>query len=176
MTMTRTVLKNYCPTPRSSFLPAASVLQADKNLTEFFMQHSKTGIALLYLAGASILAFGLLYIYIGFTSGLMLYHIKFLGMTCDELPANVCALMKTFVQIIGCAFTSIAISCLYITRAMTQGKIGPIGLKIIAITFLLLVPIIPIMMHLATYTPWYLVVAILLVAFTGLMLSRPKQN
>ena len=75
------------------------------------MTKQKIASILLYVVSFVVVGFGLLYIYTGFTKGLMPYHLRFLGIeTCDELSPNVCELMKTFVQIIGFSFTAIGIA------------------------------------------------------------------
>lgn len=140
------------------------------------MNKSKIGYALLYITAFAIFSFGIVYIYVGFTSGLMPYHVRFLGKTCDELRPEICILMKTFVQIIGFAFISLSIAGFIIIHGISNAQIGSIGLKIIAIALLMLVPIIPIMINLATYTPWYIVKGILVIAFSGLILAKPKGS
>ena len=140
------------------------------------MNKQKIASALLYIVSLVILAFGILYIYTGFTTGLMPYHIKFLGATCDELPPNVCELMRTFVQIIGFAFLAIGITLFMLVRTMFDGQQDDLDWKMIAIIVSILVPIAPIMRHLASYTPWYIVAGILVLAVIALFLAKQKNK
>ena len=140
------------------------------------MNKHKIASILLYIVSIVILAFGGLYIYTGFTTGLMPYHIKFLGMTCDELPPNVCELMRTFVQIIGFAFLAIGITLFMLVRAMFDGQGDDLDWKMIAVIIAVLVPIVPIMRHLASYTPWYIVAGILVLALIALFLAKQKKK
>ncbi len=106
----------------------------------------------------------------------MPYHIKFLGATCEELPPNVCELMKTFVQIIGFAFLAIGITMFLLVRAMFDGQQDELDWKMIAVIVGVLIPIAPIMFHLATYTPWYVVGGIVVLAVIALFLVKPKSK
>jgi hypothetical protein len=140
------------------------------------MSKQKTASILLFTVSFVILGFGILYIYTGFTSGLMPYHVKFLGKTCEELPPNVCELMRTFVQIIGFAFLAIGITLFLLVRAMFDGKQDELDWKMIALIVAVLLPIAPIMYHLATYTPWYMVAGSLVLSIIALWLVKPKKN
>ena len=140
------------------------------------MNKQKIASVLLFIVSIVILAFGILYIYTGFTKGLMPYHIKFLGATCDELPPNVCELMRTFVQIIGFAFLAIGITLFLLVRHMFDGQQDELDWKMIAIIVAVLVPIVPIMYHLASYTPWYIVGGILVLSIVALFLVKPKHK
>ena len=140
------------------------------------MNKQKITTYLLYIVSVVIIGFGVLYIYTGFTSGLMPYHIKFLGKSCDELPPNVCELMKTFVQIIGFAFTSIGVAFFMVTRGMFNRLQDEHDWKIIVEMIVILIPIAPIMYHLAPYTPWYVVAGIFVLAIIALILGKPKHN
>ena len=140
------------------------------------MNKQKIASVLLTVVSLVILAFGILYIYTGFTSGLMPYHVKFLGATCDELPPNVCELMRTFVQIIGFAFLAIGITMFLLVRVMFDGQQDAMDWKMIAVIVGVLVPIAPIMYHLATYTPWYVVGSIVVLSIIALFLVRPKKK
>lgn len=140
------------------------------------MNKQKIASILLYIVSIVILVFGIVYIYTGFTKGLMPYHIKFLGKTCDELPPNVCELMRTFVQIIGFAFLSIGITMCMLVRGMFNGQQDELDWKIIVVIVSVLVPLVPIMYHLATFTPWYIVAGILVMAIVALVLVMPKKK
>jgi len=140
------------------------------------MNKQKVATILLTIVSLVILAFGILYIYTGFTKGLMPYHVKFLGMTCEELPPNVCELMKTFVQIIGFAFLAIGITMFLLVRAMFDGQQDTLDWKMIAVIVGVLIPIAPIMYHLASFTPWYIVAGIVVLAVIALLLVRPKSK
>ncbi len=139
------------------------------------MKKQKIATILLTIVSLVILIFGLLYIYTGFTSGLLPYHVKFLGKTCEELPSNVCVLMKTFVQIIGFAFLAIGIIMFMLVRVMFDGQQDDLDWKMIAVIVAVLVPIAPIMYHLATFTPWYVVAGILVLSIVALFLVKPKK-
>ena len=140
------------------------------------MNKQKIASALLYIVSLVILAFGILYIYTGFTTGLMPYHIKFLGATCDELPPNVCELMRTFVQIIGFAFTAIGITLFMLIKGMFNGEQDDYDWKIIVAMVSVLVPVVFEMAHLASYTPWKVVALMLVFAAIALFLVRPKKE
>lgn len=140
------------------------------------MTKQKIASILLFIVSLVILAFGILYIYTGFTKGLMPYHIRFLGMTCEELPPNVCELMKTFVQIIGFAFLAIGVTMFMLVRGMFNGQQDAMDWKMIAVIVAILVPIVPIMYHLASYTPWYIVAGIVVLAVIALILAKPKHK
>jgi hypothetical protein len=140
------------------------------------MNKQKIASVLLTVVSLVILAFGILYIYTGFTAGLMPYHIKFLGATCDQLPPNVCELMRTFVQIIGFAFSAIGITMFFLARHMFDGQQDDMDWKMIAIIVAVLIPIAPIMYHLANYTPWYIVGGILALSVIALFLVRPRKK
>lgn len=140
------------------------------------MKKQKITSILLSIVAIVITGFGCLYIYKGFTTGLLPYHIKFLGMTCEELPPNVCELMKTFVQIIGFAFLTIGITMFLLVRAMFNHQQDELDWRIISIIVAILVPIVPIMRHLASYTPWYIVAAILVMSIIALLLVVPKKR
>lgn len=136
------------------------------------MKSSAIGFILLYITGLSILAFGLVYIYIGYTKGLMPYHVHFLGKSCNELPPNVCELMRTFVKIIGFAFTSIGLVFLVVSRGLQTGAIHRQGYTIVIIFMIVLAPIILIMKELASYTPWWMVTLLLIMGIAGVILSK----
>ena|ERR1035437_2029984 len=141
------------------------------------MNKPKIASILLYIVSFVILGFGVMYIYTGFTVGLMPYHFRFLGVkSCDELPPNVCELMKTFVQIVGFAFLAIGITLFFLIKGMFKGEQTELDWKIISIMLSVLVPIIFIMYHLAVYTPWYLVAGILVLALIALIIVRPHKN
>lgn len=140
------------------------------------MNKQKIASVLLSIVSLGILVFGILYIYTGFTKGLMPYHIKFLGMTCEELPPNVCELMRTFVQIIGFAFLAIGVTMFMLVRSMFDGQQDSMDWKMMAAFVAVLTPIVPIMFHLATYTPWYIVGGILVLSLIALLLVRPKSK
>ncbi|HET7819458.1 MAG TPA: hypothetical protein VFL70_09130 [Bacteroidia bacterium] len=140
------------------------------------MKKQKITSILLTIVSIVIMGFGCLYIYKGFTTGLLPYHIKFLGMTCEELPPNVCELMKTFVQIIGFAFLTIGITMFLLVRAMFNNEQDVLDRRIITIIVALLAPLVPITYHLATYTPWYIIAAILVLAVIALLLVGPKNK
>ena len=140
------------------------------------MNKQKIASILLTIVSLVILAFGVLYIYTGFTTGLMPYHIKFLGKTCDELPPNVCELMKTFVQIIGFAFLAIGVTMFMLVRTMFNGQQDDVDWRMIAVIVTILIPIVPIMYHLASFTPWYIVGGILVMSIIALFLVKPKKK
>ena len=140
------------------------------------MNKQKVASILLYIVSTVILLFGILYIYTGFTKGLLPYHIRFLGKTCDELPPNVCELMRTFVQIIGFAFLAIGATMFMLVKAMFNGQQDELDWKMIATIVTILIPIVPITYHLATYTPWYIIAAILVLSLVALFLVRPKKK
>ncbi len=140
------------------------------------MTKQKIASVLLFIVSIVILAFGIFYIYTGFSSGLMSYHVKFLGMTCDELPSNVCTLMKTFVQIIGFAFLAVGITMFMVVRSMFNGQQDEMDWKMIAVIVAVLTPIVPIMYNLASYTPWYIVAGILALSIIALILVKPKSS
>ena len=137
------------------------------------MNKQKIASLLLYIVSIAIVAFGALYIYTGFTSGLMPYHIKFLGKTCDELPPNVCALMRTFVQIIGFAFLAIGVVFFILVQNIFSEQ--PSSWKMLVVITAVLMPVILIMYRLASYTPWYIVAGILVLAIIGLILAKQKK-
>ena len=140
------------------------------------MNKQKIASILLTIVSVVILAFGVLYIYTGFTTGLMPYHIKYLGMTCDQLPANVCELMRTFVQIIGFAFLAIGVTMFMLVRTMFNGQQDDVDWRMIAVIVTILIPIVPIMYHLASFTPWYIVGGILVMSIIALFLVKPKKK
>ena len=140
------------------------------------MNKQKVASILLYIVSTVILLFGILYIYTGFTKGLLPYHIRFLGKTCDELPPNVCELMRTFVQIIGFAFLAIGATMFMLVKAMFNGQQDELDWKMIATIVTILIPIVPITYHLATYTPWYIIASILVLSIIALFLVRPKKK
>ena len=141
------------------------------------MNKEKIASILLYIVSFVILAFGCVYIYTGFTTGLMPYHFRFLDISsCDQLPPNVCALIRVFVQIIGFAFLSIGIAVFFLTKGMFRGEQVELDWKIIAIMLAVLVPVIFIMYHLASYTPWYIVAGILALAVVALIIMRPHKS
>jgi hypothetical protein len=140
------------------------------------MNKQKIASILLFIVSIVILAFGILYIYTGFTSGLLPYHVRFLGKTCEELPPNVCELMSTFVQIIGFAFLAIGITMFLLVRAMFNGQQDELDWKMIAVIVAILIPIAPIMYHLATYTPWYIVTGIIVLSLIALLLVKPGRK
>ena len=140
------------------------------------MNKQKVASILLYIVSTVILLFGILYIYTGFTKGLLPYHIRFLGKTCDELPPNICELMRTFVQIIGFAFLAIGATMFMLVKAMFNGQQDELDWKMIATIVTILIPIVPITYHLATYTPWYIIASILVLSIIALFLVRPKKK
>lgn len=140
------------------------------------MNKQKIASILLSIVSLVILAFGILYIYTGFTKGLLPYHIKFLGMTCEELPPNVCELFRTLVQIVGFTLLAIGITMFLLVRNMFNGQQDSLDWKMIATMVAVLVPIVPIMLHLALYTPWYIVAGILVMAVIALFLVRPRKK
>jgi divalent metal cation (Fe/Co/Zn/Cd) transporter len=139
------------------------------------MNKQKLATLLLSIVSFVIIAFGILYIYTGFTKGLMPYHVKYIGCTCQELPATVCELMKTFVQIIGFAFLAIGVTMYSLVRNMFNHQQDDLDWKMIAVMVAVLIPIVPIMYHLATYTPWYVVAGILLLSIVALVLVKPNS-
>ena len=86
-----------------------------------------------------------------------------------------CVLMKTFVQIIGFAFLAIGIIMFMLVRVMFDGQQDDLDWKMIAVIVAVLVPIAPIMYHLATFTPWYVVAGILVLSIVALFLVKPKK-
>ena len=141
------------------------------------MNKLKIAAILLYIVSFGIIGFGVVYIYTGFTVGLMPYHFRFLNVnSCDQLPPNVCELMKTFVQIIGFAFLSIGIALFFLIKGMFNNEQTELDWKIISIMLAVLVPIIFVMYHLAPYTPWYIVAGILVLAVVALLIVRPHKQ
>jgi len=141
------------------------------------MTKQKIATILLYIVSLGIIGFGVMYIYKGFTVGLMPYHLKFLNIdSIDSLDPKVAELMRTFVQIIGFAFSCIGIAFILLVRGMFNGEQDNYDWKIIAAMVLVLVPIIYEMLHLATYTPWYLVLIMLVLAVIALILARPRKT
>lgn len=141
------------------------------------MNKQKIASILLYIVAFVVIGFGSIYIYTGFTKGLMPYHFRFLGVdSCDQLPPSVSELMKTFVQIIGFSFLSIGFTLFFLIKGMFNGQQVELDWKIISIMLLILVPVIFVMYHLATYTPWYIVAGILVLAVIALIIIRPHKT
>lgn len=141
------------------------------------MHKQKIASILLYIVAFTIIGFGIIYVYTGFTVGLMPYHFRFLGVdSCDTLPPNISKLMKTFVQIIGFSFLSIGLTLFFLIKGMFKEQQVDFFWKTIAIMLLILVPIIFIMYHLASYTPWYIVAGILVLALIALILVRSHKT
>ena len=141
------------------------------------MTKQKIASILLYIVSLGIVGFGVIYIYKGYTVGLMPYHFQFLGVeSCDQLDPKVSELMKTFVHIIGFAFTAIGVTFFLLVKGMFNGEQDDYDWKIIAAMILVLVPIIYEMINLASYTPWKIVTGLLVIAAIALFLSRSRTH
>jgi len=133
----------------------------------------KVASILLYTIAAAAILFGLLYL---LTPKILPYHEVYLGMSHNQLPPRVAALILSAMRLIGVLYIALGIAVGVLTaRPLRKGKRWSWWLILVCLT-IVLVPLLFITLNIGLHTPWWLAAILLVLLFVAMALTFPYRQ
>lgn len=127
---------------------------------------------LLYLISTIAILFGLLYI---FTPKIMPYHEVYLGMSHEQLPPKIAALLLSALRVIGFLLISLGLALGVVTKiSLTKGHVWSWWL-VFGCWLIALAPLLVITLRIGLHTPWWLVATMIVLLLVAAFLTRPER-
>jgi len=128
---------------------------------------------MLYVVAGVALLFGFLY---SFSSTIMPYHERFLGMTHEQLKPEVAALFITLMRVCGASFLSIGVALALLVKGPFSKGDRWAWWIILFMGLICLVPLLFITLNIGLYSPWWVVAILIILEIVALVISRSPSS
>jgi len=129
---------------------------------------------MLYVYSAVTLLFGFIY---SFTSTIMPYHVKFLGMAQEQLKPEVAALFLTSYKVIGACFLSLGVVVAMLVKGPFNKGDRWTWWTILVTGLIVLVPLLFITLKVGLSSPWWVVSILIIILIVAMAISwKPTSS
>lgn len=123
---------------------------------------------MIYVYSGVIILFGFIY---SFTSTIMPYHVKFLGMAHEQLRPEVAALFLTLYRVIGVCFLSLGVVVVMLVKGPFSKGDRWSWWTILVTGLIVLVPLLFITLKVGLSSPWWVVSILIILLIVAMAIS-----